>query len=501
MDDRAEDFAQLEALVVSGRHEECRRRLDRVPPRSIQREWAAKYAQLAMRTHRSLFALKALHRFIHPGNPFEASATDSEKSTYASALLHLGAAHEALELLDSVNTERTPEALLQTAFAHFALWDYKAAIPILERFIAHPGPAPYRKLVGKVNLIAAHAYCRDWGKALPLLREAKSLCKSEGYGLLLGNCHELEAQALFFTGRYDEALAELGESRERLREQNGIYALFAEKWALFCECFRSNSPESLARLRAFREKAREHSHWETIRECDLFEATLAGDGEIFRKVIFGTPSENYRQRARLVFGKVTRSSGRYRWRLGPPTDGADTPVFDPYEPQGPARTALHDRPHLFAAFEELTADFYKPAHLTALFRGVYPAEKFNPYTSPARVLRLLRRLNGWFEEAGLPLRVDLHKSEFSLAAEQPIDILLLRGKKRTAADGKFAELKNAFPGKSFSSAKVSGAMGISMASARRLIKTALSEGKVTAVGRGRGTSYRLASRRKRETAA
>ncbi|MGZ5279055.1 MAG: hypothetical protein ACXWC9_03885, partial [Pseudobdellovibrionaceae bacterium] len=178
--------------------------------------------------------------------------------------------------------------------------------------------------------------------------------------------------------------------------------------------------------------------------------------------------------------------------------------FDPYQIQK-GQDSLHLKPQLLALFEALTLDFYKPSHIGLLFQRIYKDEKFNPFSSPNRVLSLMKRLDRWFLDQDVPLRVRMKKSEFGLIAKsavsQPVQILIQRAKTLSKQDGHLATLRDYFQGRTFSSQDISEKMNISKASAQNLIGQAVKEGSVEKRGSGRSTTYALVPRNKKRSAA
>ncbi len=493
-------LSELEKLVVSGQHDQCQQQLDQIFPHQVPRAFAPQLAQIASRVQHSIFALKVLFRFVYPENSFDEPARDSEKMIYAYALSNLGAEDEALKLLETVNSEKEPEALFQKALAYVKQWNYAKTIPLLKEFIASTQVQPYRQLVAQVNLAAALICQSRWQEANDLLAVIQAKCQENEYTLLLGNSLELQAQLHFFQKNYEQALSCLRQSSNLLKEQKGIYLFFVEKWTAICQCYRSPTPENLQHLQALREQSMIKCYWDTAREFDMFRGVLEQNEELIRKVIMGTPSEAYRQRARQLYGKALRPLGQFRLLLA----GANQETkrtFDPYLVSADG-TSLSEKPHLLALFEALTLDFYRPHYLAALFKYVYPEERFNPTTSPARVMQLLNRLDDWFKEHQWPLYVHFKKSEFSLQSNQPIVVIIQRGKKMSATDIKWNTIREKFAGKTFSAEKISKALGVSRSSALRLIAEALEEGRIQKVGQSRGTEYRFSDRiRKNKTAA
>ncbi len=492
----------LEKQVVQGEHHEAKRLIKELNLNLIPRSSAAPVAGVACRISEPLLTLKILNKFVFPENELQPRATDSEKLIYATALGNLGAVDEALVIFDSVSNPNEPEVLLRKSMAHFRAWNYPAAIPSLDKFLEQKDLPTYRRLIGQVNLAAALVMDCKFSKAQHLLQEIQMQCLEKNYLLLLGNSYELEAQNYFFQQNYTKALDLLDKAIELLKNQGGEFHLFAEKWQHISRAFLKKDAESLQALKAFNKKALSSGQWESSRECDLFEAVLTEDENLARKVVLGTPFEYYRQRARKLCGKNIPAQGHFYWQLGDHHSSVAAKVFSPYKTES-GNEGLYTKPHLLALFEALSQDFYKPSHIGLLFQRIYKVEKFNPFTSPQRVLSLIKRLNLWFIEKDIDLRVQMKKSEFALIAHnnQPIKIFIQRAKSLSKQEGQFSFLRDFFKDRTFSSQHVAEKMNISRSSAQNLIAQALEQGYVAKNGVGRGTTYSLLSRNKKRQAA
>lgn len=492
-------FSQLEKLVVDGHHQQCQEQLDLISVQQIPRDLAWQFAQLASRIQHSIYALKVLYRYIYPKNSFDEPARDSEKMVYAYALTNLGAAQEALDLLETVDSEKNPEVYFQKSVAYVKQWDYAKSIPMLKEFIANDSVPPYRKLVAEVNLAAAYICQFDFLKAEQLLFKIQKNCLENNYNLLLGNSFELMAQNYFFQKRYDQALECLEKSFQYLKDQKGIYLFFVEKWKVICNCFQSPSAENLKALQSLRQQSVEKMFWDTTREFDLFEGILKNDEQIVRKVVLGTPSQPYQQRIHQLFGKITWPRGDYKLLLAGATVDCDL-VFNPFE-ISKSSESLSEKPQLLALYQALTLDFYRPHYIGAIFKFVYPDERFNPTTSPQRVMRLLERLDSWFKENGWPLAIHFKKSEFALQSNQPIAVVIQRGKTISVEEIKWSAVKEQFQDRTFTVTKLMAVLNLSKSTAVRLLTQALEDGLISKSGVGRSTQYRFRSRSKRDKAA
>ncbi len=495
-------YKEVDDLVVRGEHGIVKSKLDKINPRSIPRSHAFLLAEIAWRASYPLFALKLLHPIVYPQNAFVKLATDKEKINYASALINLGAVDEALEIFDNINFEVEPEALLRRSFALFKKWEYKEAIPLLNKYIQHPQITPYKRVIGKVNLAAALVDQCDWIKSQELLSEIKTECLKNSYLLLLGNCLELQAQVQIYQLRFAQAIVILKEAQKYLIDQKGSFSLFVEKWLAICQCFEKNDGESLKDLRLLKKKAFELSNWESVRDCELFEGLATENQELVKKVLLGTPHESYRQRVRRLYGKNIVSRGNYNLILGENGLAQPAKVFSPYESVHGCEP-LYKKPLLLSLFVALTTDFYKPSHVGLLFQRIYPEEKFNPFSSPKRVLMLIRRLNKWFSINENSLRVQFKKSEFCLIsnAEQPVCVLIHRSKKLSKSNGQLEQLKELFVGRTFSIKQVSSKMGLSITTAKSLVLKELASGQLQKVTTSRPIHYKLVHKSIRKSAA
>ncbi|MGZ5279460.1 MAG: hypothetical protein ACXWC9_05935 [Pseudobdellovibrionaceae bacterium] len=491
----------LEKSVMEGQHHEVKKVLSGIDLKSIPRSHICQFSEIAWRISYPIYALKLLHPTVIPENSFSKSATDKEKINYASALVNLGAIDEAIEIFDSIDPVQEPETLLRKSFAYFKKWNYQGAMPWLLEYVNHKDLTPYKRVVGKVNMAAALIEQCEWKRAETLLTEIIDECRKNSHLLLLGNCLELQAQIEIFQHRFDQALLLLEEAKSYLQNQKGSFSLFVEKWLIICRCFKGDF-DSMKDLIDLKNKALELSNWETVRECDLFEAIVTQNEDLAKRVLLGTPSEHYRQRVRRLFGKHLVSRGNYYLTLGSAPETSPKKMFSPYDVQKDGK-ALHNKPQLLALFEALTMDFYKPSHIGLLFQRIYHDEKFNPFTSPDRVLKLIKRLNQWFIGHELPIRVHIKKSEFALISQgdESIQILVHRAKKLSKEVGNILQLKQHFEGRTFSASQISRKMKISRSSADRLIDQAIEAGYLTQRGSGRPAIYQIVSRQVKRSAA
>lgn len=495
-------FEKIESLVVQGQHGEVKQIFEELHFKQIPKDYLAPFAELACRISEPITALKLLNKIISPENRFTAGATDKEKFIYATALANLGAVHEAVEMFGTIDHVSEPEVLLRKAMAYFRDWNYAAAIPLLEEYLKQPDKPLYRQLIGKINLAAAFVIENRFEEAQDLLTQIQKACQRDNYLLLLGNTFELQGQIAFFNKNFDQADILLGQAMDILKNQNGEFFLFAEKWKVINQLFKTKNTASVNALRAFRVKAVSLGEYETVRDCDLFESVAMHKEDLFRKVIMGTPSESYRRRARQLLGKSTTAQGSFNLELGFSANKENYFIFNPYEMQN-SQQGLYTKPQLLALFEAMMVDFYKPSYIGLLFQRVYKNEKFNPFTSPNRVLSLMKRLNQWFIDQKVPLQIRLKKSEFQIVAvdSTAVKVFIERTKVLSKEQGHLFSLRQHFKDRTFSATLISEKMEISKTSAQSLIGQAIEKGYIKKLGNGRATMYAIVSKSRKKVAA
>lgn len=304
-------ISEIDELIRLGKGDEAVRKLRELARSKVPRENALRVANLARRANLPLLAIRLLYPIVRPSSKVPVVPTDKEKAEYAGNLLRIGAAIEANRILKGINTSKAPEALLFGAFACFSQWDYASAIPLLSGYIVSPLLDDYQKLVGKVNLSAALVFEREHDRAGTLLEEILKQTGDGHFPLLYGNALELSAQNMLLQGKLDEAESYLTRSERELARSGGLDAFFVRKWKSIIRMLRKPARAKDANLDSTREEARSRSHWETIRDCDFFEAVHNEDKELLTHLYFGTPFASFRTRVLRHLG----GTGVFRIRI------------------------------------------------------------------------------------------------------------------------------------------------------------------------------------------
>ncbi len=471
----------LDDLLRRGKLTAVRRELKAVSRRKLPREWSVEVASLAWRARLPEMGMRLLARSVRSPQdvPLKQRALPMEKVIYAGCLIQLGAVDEARLLLDSVDPEACPFALFVKMTALVSRWEYAAAIPVIEAYLRLK-PDPYRVLVARVNLAASYVFEAQTASARNLIEALESELAPTRNGRLLAYVHEL-ASLLAWEER------DLARMRERLARAEEILAggeatdaLMRRKWEAVLELTEKTSAVSLKKLHAVKKTAQRQTHWETVRDCDMFEAVLTRNERLLHHVYFGTPFENYRRRLLVRYERPGPIPDRYDWELG--RVSARAPSLNLANPEGAYRR--------FLAF--LACDFYRPQTMGALHARLYPRDFFNPDSAPLKIRQLILRVRRWCAAEKIPVKIQSGRDGYRLQATSPL--VLTVGKTIpdvSEIDPDLGTLEQSWGGRVFSLKDAQRTLNRPERTVRRILKDAFDAGKLERSGAARGVRYRF----------
>lgn len=444
-------------------------------------------------------ALRLLHPLIRPQARNPVKATDAEKLEYGASLVQIGAEREGLELLDKLDWRQNPQALLFGAFGRFTRWEYADALPLLRKYVKHPQVQDYPLLIGKVNLLAALVAEQQYEEAQPLFESTSKDLKVHGHQLLYGNLLSVWAQKFIYSDEWKDARECLEEAFALSQTVTSIDAIYVRKWLAVLELRKNGvSKKALTALDKVRSEAMTRKNWETVRDCDFHEATLAKKPALLEHLYFGSPYKAYRERVESEGGQDFRSIPNYLWRL--PSEGLKPAlVIDSLNGQcdatGAKLKAGQVPQRLFAL---LASDFYRDHRLDALHGRLFPDRFYNPISSPNVVHQAIHRLKDWFEENNLPVTIAESGGNYRLRALSncAVKVHPLETRSQAPADLRLSDylpqLRTRFTGsEGFSRREAAETLGIPERTASRYLRHALDTGAVQKVGSGPRTRFRF----------
>jgi hypothetical protein len=482
-------FQDIEQRILAGDLAGARTALRRVRVSRLSREDRSRYARLARRAEWPLGALNALATVIHPTPGSAPHGTPEERIEYALALARLRLVRESVELLETVDRTRHPQALLGLMAVHFVRWDYPAAIPLLRQYLAHPAASAYERVVAEVNLAAALVATDTGSETDALLARLLESAGAHRSDNLRGTVLLLLAQQALSRGALADARKYLAESRPLLEPRGGRHALVWCKWAALLDLRESGPTDrTAAALATVDHAARAQGEWETSRQLAAYWALATRSPVLIARVLHGTPHAGFR---RWFAGKLTpaeREAERYSLELGS-EPRQELPLRDALGGSAPplARTILR----------ALCSDAFRPIPLLELYPWVYPTADFDPTTGPERLKFALKTLRRALRDAKSPISVAATGEGYRLESHPPLRLWIPAQSEpssdETGDDEALARLREL--AEPLSSQSVARALGWSDRTARRFLARAVEQGTLVRTGDARATRYHFPLRK------
>ncbi len=470
---------QLEEKLKGGETKEVLSYLHEMNQTQILRKDRLPFAELARRAGAPELAIRFLIHVIYPKiKPIPGyEATADESVSYASSLRALGFLKEAQDILNKFNPEKHPIVLLQKALLLFAEWRYAESIRFLKKFVHSKKISDYQKTIGQVNLFSAYISAEDYVSASKLAGELLKVTKNKKYLLLYGNCLELMSQYCIFTEQYVLAQSYLDQAETALKDFSGIYLLYVKKWKLVLQLLtRQKSADFDLQFQQLIENSQNKNYSEIVRDLLFFRALADQDDQRILQVLAGTPIASYHRRAALLLKKKFFIPSQITFQQKQASDA----LFD-YKSRHFLNKSL-----LRKLLWILSQDFYKPTSVGQIFSIIYPGECFNPETSVKRIDNLIFRLNCYFKKNNI--FIVIRRRHYSYRMSGLDQMIIYRD---LISDQKLALklFKNKYLLKQFKRIDLEQILGISSASAKRLLHYALQVKKVRRLNTGPQSRY------------
>lgn len=475
-----------EDSLRSGRGQLLRTRLSGLNTNRIPRIYRQPIANFCRRAGLNQTGLRILSPIIHPTRKISVEEpSPSELAEYSILLSRVGLVQEAFWTLDKVDTTRAPEASLFRAHFHFGRWEYEEALPHLQRYL-ETDLSPYARLVGQVNLAAALVQTRAKAEALELLDSCIEWAKREQHRRLWLNALELKTEMFIQEEDFHQARLALKQAQALSDDkQVAVDSFYVEIWQAVLNGLESNDPAPLLQLR---NEANRRGLWERVREIDFYLCKIESrssepDLDRFNYLVFGTPHKAFRNRVTSQTGLQVESES---YIYGNPT----APCVDVTAGN---IVGLKPGKKVHQVLDVVLRDFYRPASVGALFSELYPTERFNVQTSPARVHQLLSRTRVWLQENEIPavLKSENNGVQMELTDAFSFCVPLERTGLNTFGS-QWARLKKTFPADAeFTASEARETIGLKPSSFKSLIRWALNTHQVDRFGQSVSTKYKM----------
>jgi tetratricopeptide (TPR) repeat protein len=445
----------------------------------------ASILQIANRNHFYSLTLRYLFRHKQQAEERSEGLPIEVVTTYAAALLGIGAIEEAQRLLKP--RLDTPAALFSFALSHFSTWSYSAAEKHFIHYIQIQ-PDDYMKKVGHINLVAAYIGSGNLVKAERSLHELMKDLKSDSRAAILyANCWELKAQIEIINLDYAKALESLEHSKTLFNNQLSRYLLYVNKWQAVAQlALNPHSSACQQQLLAIKEQGRALKNWETIRDCDFHLARYTSDERLLQQTLLGTPYKGFHLRVKKLYGISIDKKSEYLYMLSSNQNSRLTTFCDLVNP---AETLIR-HPQCLNLFLLLTRDFYRPPRFGVLHAELHPQEYFNPFTSPHRIRNTILRLNKLNFELNNGLQVRVRSGDVFLETSNQVGITFRRIFRTLSKDEHLLAIICAkTKGSSFCCADAAKFLKISPRSALKIINYGIQKRRLVKLGRGKSSFY------------
>jgi len=483
-----ETLEKCEDYIRKGKLAPARALLLALPLKKIPQEKRLPLARMARRAGPLFLGFRLLHGMlgrVGKRNPQHAEIL----AEYAVMLIQNGNNREALSLLEKIDLGLHPDLLLAKAWAHFERWEYYAALPLLQEYVARKKD-PYLNLAGRINLAEAFNEEEKFGPALKILHNAISEAEKCGHTRLLANGLHLRARAYFGMRELEKSDRDLDWALRIYGKRDASDAALIRRQRAINQAHKERSVKPLL---AFRKEAAAREEWESVRECDFQILALRFERALYKRLYLGTPYPSFRDRLEKRFGAFPLPNS-ILW--GPP----NAPTLDLSKSSFVFRgKKLKPTRQTRALLSTLVSDSYRPLSVGGIFAALFPGESFDLDLSPVRVHQCIKRLRQWLRQNKISLELRCESQRYFLKRSAPFALRSpLHEQSAEALLRPLVHLESGFaPGQSFSASEARAFLGLSKATVTRYLSSALTSGALEKQGRGKNTNYRFVGARRR----
>ena len=495
-------ISTLEEFARKGQIEKLVQAIKSIRYAKTPRQYRFPLAQLARRAGLPLLSLQIMRPVVFPKFKLKEPLRVHEKLIYANTLSFLGSYDEAKFLLKTINGENAPEVYLNLAFLQIFQWNYKDAIPLLNKYIKSASLSDYSRLIGKVNLAAAMVEENKNHRIDNLLNEILDETQSGEHWLLHSNALEIKSQLNINFGNYKYALSILQEAKKFMPlNSQSLYFRMIEKWEAVAECLLNpKSKIKQKNLLLLRKKCLNEQHWEIVRDIDFFYGLILKSNFVLSNTLSGSPYLNFRKRAKVFLKNSSSQFSTSNWRfdtlslnfLDKPEIPMKTISMDFRNLNDPANRLLAKNKLCSKLMEILIHDGYKPIMTGSLFRLLYPDESFDPIHSHRRIQNLIFRLRRIISYNKWNLEIKSIEYGYQLVSYSPTSIKKHKTK-RSLKNDYLNILRTSLKGRSFTSQLAATQMGLSLSASKRILYWAVEKGVLNKIGRGRSVRYKFSN--------
>lgn len=433
------DLKDIELLIRNGKVKQAKELLAQITQNRkffAADEDLEKIANLCRRVQLSTLAIQIL-------NPMIKTYREGKKARpslrliaeYAMALHRIGNSTEAKLLLQDRVALSHNYSQFYLGLIFLSEWEYEKAKSCFVEYLKSEHLDSYEQCLGELNLLATNIFLKPNDETHEAeIIDLISRLEKFGFTLLASNAKEVLIQyyASFEENDINWSKKDT-QAKKRFRQillngsrlltelQSTRYSLYLQKW-LCVNLMKKNSKKALDDFYALKEKARQFSSWEVLRDCEFYIAKIKDSQELFNKLYYGTPYNGYRHYIQERH-EGFKPDDYYIW-VGHQNSAKKLQVLDLFdftfensvESLGMIAGASH------RTLLSLTSDLFRPLTVGSLFSKIYPGEYYDQASSGLRVRQCIFRLKNELEQHNLKLNIDFNKG-YSIA---PLNSLAIR---------------------------------------------------------------------------
>lgn len=425
-------FSELEHSLKSGQAKQVRDELRKYPSNIIPQEWAGRFASLARRSGIPGIAVKMLHPLLRLSSGKLAGGWELEKAEYAASLIEIGVLTEAEDLLEQLGADNDLNLFLLKSRVYIVQRNYRPLLLPLEKLVRqHRQEKTVAVYQAKMDFAFALIQERLFDQADALIEELLEAFSEPEYAVWLGNTFLLASQSALYRNLLSTAQRHIYSAQAVFKGKGSYHEFNACKWAAIHSLLESKGDEQeRAELKKVRVRAKELGLWESLRDCDRFEANTCVNVEQLLYVYFGSPFSHFQKRLLAEFGKPVKVPEDYYFHFDPTYKSEETidvnsgqitrDIGDAIVQQLPISFAGHVPAQ--KVLQVLARDFYAPFSYGALWSALFPREAFHPKDSLLRVKGMIAELENWFAEHQVRIEVKSDRNAFRLVSGYPISL-------------------------------------------------------------------------------
>ncbi len=483
---------QAESDIRQGNGVNVIKKLRILQKNGVPKDLVFEVAILAKRVGLYQFATNLLFREVIQK---ETEQPPEHMAEYASCLSRVGNYLEANEIFSQLPDNIIKDYAIQYADCLFHCWDYNKACQVLVQF-QPPQYETYKELVYALNLTSAQTQNGQLDAAENLITMVSEVAKSSDFSMILANSLEILGQVQFQRGKLNEAQSLFQQSEKLLRNTKNVSWLYSLKWCAILELqLNPGGSKVLKNLQEVRGQARKFMHWETLRDCDLYQAIHTQDSSLLSRVYFGTPNPIFREKVKKE--NINNLVLNPNILMGPKSD-SEPCVLDLNKAQfQPSSVDIEWNDSSRKLIIGLTKDLYRPASIYQLNREIFSEEHFNPFSSRDKTYKVVRKLRDLLENHPTGARIENRRGYgYRFRAKESLLVIYpdrIEQQSYSAEQSLAQRVFDFFGETEFNRKEFCHAMDVADRSGSRMLKDLVDQNLIEKIGSGPATKYKRSS--------